>query len=280
MAISGTFVHDAAAGEFRPADATHEADDPDRILAMDSWLLDEGCVRVLHRHRDRFMAACTEVTSCTEVTDRQGVAQAALPSADVLASAFDRAVAMLPPAGRWFPRIELQCDGSIVLRVRPCPPLTSDASVWSAVPDARRIPSVKGFDQRWSADVRARALAHGYDEALIVDGDGHLVEGVTTAVLWWRGDALCSVPSSVAAVRSVTQDVLIEAARLDGIVTREEVAAMEDLAGLEVWVVNALHGVRPVVRWSNGQVVGPAAHPPWARAALLAASERVVGQGP
>jgi branched-subunit amino acid aminotransferase/4-amino-4-deoxychorismate lyase len=76
-----------------------------------------------------------------------------------------------------------------------------------------------------------------------------VLEGATSNRLWWRGDVLCAPPRETT-LPGVTQTLLLDLARADGLRTeRPSATGLADLAGCEVWVVNALHGIRPVTAW-------------------------------
>jgi branched-subunit amino acid aminotransferase/4-amino-4-deoxychorismate lyase len=119
---------------------------------------------------------------------------------------------------------------------------------------------VKGPDLDWLMEVRSAAQRRGADEAIILSEDGRLVEGTTTSLLWWRGDTLYAPDAQrLDLLPSVTWRTLLGIA----VASRTRVAYAcprpQDLAGLETWAVNALHGIRPVREWVGSTIVaGPA----------------------
>ncbi|MEV4992915.1 aminotransferase class IV [Streptomyces niveus] len=218
-----------ADGGWSTADATGT------VLVIDSWLVDEGRVRGLDRHAERFRSACDRFPEPgAEHTDR-----------------FMRAVAeSLPARGRWFPRAELVDTGSgtrLRMWLRPAPPRTATVRLWTPTgPDRRRLPAVKGADLAHLAALRAAATTAGADEALLVSTEGHVVEGASTSIVWWRGDTLCGPPPGPGLLPGITRSLLGELARTAGLQVVTEQATAPDLAGLPVWTLNALHGIRPV----------------------------------
>lgn len=226
-------------------------------VVIDSWLLDRGMMRGLDRHRTRFVRSCAAV------------------GADPVAAAaqFDRLVGRLPSAGRWFPRVELLEDrATYLVRQRACPPLTASVRVLAeAVPDERSRPEVKGYDLSWLDAVRRHAHDEGADEALLCDRDGNVVEGASTAVLWWEGDALCVPTRSTSPFWSITRSTLEDMARKDGIEVRAVDRAVHELHTHEVWVCNSLHGPRVVSEWADGRrrvQAAAADHAEWVRSAI------------
>ncbi|KUN92511.1 aminotransferase class IV [Streptomyces caeruleatus] len=212
------------------------ADAAGTVLVIDSWLVEEGRVRGLDRHAERFTSACDRFCGPgAEVTDR------------FLRSAAEA----LPARGRWFPRVELVGTGSgtrLRMWLRPAPPRAATVRLWTAAgSDRRRLPAVKGADLDHLASLRAAAAAAGADEALLVSPQGHVVEGASTSIVWWRGDTLCGPPPGPGLLPGITRALLGELAGTAGHRVVTEQATVPDLAGVPVWTLNALHGIRPVI---------------------------------
>lgn len=209
----------------------------DDLAAADSWLVADGRARFLDAHRDRFMAACF---------------MAAYAGRDRLAVSrfWAAAVVGLPETGRWFPRVELTTAGMLRLRIRPAPETGRDLAVWPADrPDPRRQPTIKGPDLPVLGQLRDRAVRAGADEALLTAPDGTVLEGATTSLLWWENDELCVPDPALPVLRGVTSLAIQRHAREVGVTIRPVRAPVARLAGREAWMVNALHGIRPVAGW-------------------------------
>ncbi|QWL30018.1 aminotransferase class IV [Rathayibacter toxicus] len=201
------------------------------LLAADSWLVTEGRVLGLDLHRDRFLASVGASADAQEF--------------------FAAAVAALPRTDDIFPRVELTPDG-LQLRVRPAPPRRRSVVLWTSPVDPRRTPERKGPDIAQLGLLRDRAESVSADEAVILDRDGALVDGTSSAVLWWRGDALVVPPASTARVPSVTARTVSVLAGALGIELIEAPTAPATLAGHEVWTANALHGLCLATAWIDG----------------------------
>lgn len=232
---------DGALGEASDGEATSGDVQAGELVVADSWLLADGAARGLELHRARFL---------------DGVASATSIDADDASAFWHAAVAELPRTGDWFPRFDAINgveDDRLMLRIRTAPPLGASVRVASlAGPDPRTQPAVKGPDLERLLAIRSEAAADGVDEPVILSSAGHIVDGVTSAVLWWRGDRLLAPSASLPRVDSVTAKSLRLIAAATGTATGEEFASPSDLAGCEVWVVNALHGIRVVTSWSGG----------------------------
>lgn len=228
----------------------------DELLVADSWLVVDGAVRWLADHRHRFWTSCRD----TGVDDGR------------LNAFWHAVVDALPKTGRWFPRVELSSSGELRLRLRPAPPLGSGVTLrCDENGDPRQRPYVKGPDLPLLLRLRAEAARYGADELLLRTSEGWVVEGTTTSLLWWESDTLCAPAQKVPSLPGVTSKRLLRRATELGIAVAHMWRQPEALSGLEVWLVNALHGIRPVTGWSGpalrpGSVINAAAWQEWLRA--------------
>lgn len=222
------------------------------LLAADSWLVDDGLTRALDAHWARFGEACAA----------HGV------DAGDLARFRAAASAAVPAAGRWFPRVELDAAG-LAVRVRRAPPPAGDARVVVGAPgDPRRRPRRKGPDLALLTTLREHARAAGADELLLCDEAGALREGALSSLLWWEAGTLWTTPRAHT-LPGVTRALLLDLAREGGVDVRERAPRPQELAGREVWLASALHGIRAVCAWvAPAQEAGAALRAPSWRARL------------
>lgn len=200
------------------------------IEAADSWLVSDGRTLALDLHRTRFLASAPDA-----------------------AAFWDAAIAAIPRDGDWFPRVELHNTNRLVFRLRSAPERARSAvlATWTGM-DPRETPRVKGPDLARLMAVRTSVQKLGADDAAILTPDGYVVEGATTAMLWWRGGILCSPPTEFDRVDSVTARSVLTLARALGLDTHEEAVTPAELDGTELWALNALHGIRIVTNWVDG----------------------------
>lgn len=204
------------------------------LTVADSWLVDGGKVLALNLHSQRFLDAVPDTLK------------------QVANDFFTAAVAQLPRAGAWSPRVELR-GAEFFLNLRPAPERHRSAKVISFTgDDPRTTPAVKGPDIDALGALQTGAHAHGADEAIILSDDGYVIEGAYSAVLWWRGEILCGPPADFARIDSVTARSALTLARALGLDTHEEAVTPTELEGTEVWILNALHGIRIVSAWVDG----------------------------
>lgn len=249
---------DWADGELRPRDDCELTETG--MLAADSFLVRDGQVLALGLHRTRF----------AETARQQGFADRT-----ELDAFWDAAIGSLPRDGAWFPRFELVTARDALrlrFRLRTAPPLTSELVVVTADADPRTVPHLKGPDLDRLSALRQRAQRRGAQEAVILD-DGRVSDGTTTALLWWRGDALFAPPFSLPRVDSVAARTVRGIAAALGVPVEDVAVRPSELEGAVLWAVNALHGIRAVTAWVGGPPLAedPARTEAWrARFAALA----------
>ncbi|MFE5118787.1 aminotransferase class IV [Streptomyces sp. NPDC056669] len=217
------------------------------LLAADSWLVDDGRVRGLDHHRRRFVAACVEASGDSPAR---------------IESFWREAIAALPRTERWFPRVELAGPepARLFLRIRPAPPRTANVTVCLTEEfDPRSYPRRKGPDLPLLAHLRERAAARGAQELMLTTSSGLVLEGTTASVLWWEDDVLCLPPPGLPLLAGVTSALIQDRAAELGVRTEHRSRTVQELDGREVWLVNAVHGIRPVTAWLGRPLrAGPA----------------------
>ena len=210
------------------------------LLAADSFLVRDGGVVAFGTHVARFNRA----------TESQGML---FPSPAYI----DTFAALIPRVGDWFPRIDFTVRGEIECWMRPAPPLGESVILATADHDPRTEPEIKGPDLTVLNSLRDDARSRGADDAVILDDAGHIIDGATTCLFWWRDGALLSPPPEAVRVDSVTARVIAEMATERGIPLSTEAIEPASLAGLTVWAINALHGIREVTAWVDGPTLAP-----------------------
>ncbi len=133
-------------------------------------------------------------------------------------------------------------------RLDPFPAAIYDAGIAAVrIVAARPLPNVKSSSYLVSVLARAEAAKRGADEALLIDGLGHLLEGATSNALLVK-DGLVSTPTTTAILAGVTRGQLLAiAARLGLGASESEIdrATLEEAD--EVLLSSSVRGVVPVV---------------------------------
>lgn len=213
---------------------------PATIEAADSWLVTGGATLALDLHRTRFMTSIP-----------RGRYLQLDPSAFWGAS-----LAAIPRSGNWFPRVELRTQlfrPQLLLRLREAPELQrSIVLATHRGRDPRTSPRFKGPDLEAMTRLRTIAQKVGADEAVLLSPKGYVADGSTTSLAWWRGDSLCVPADDIDRIDGVTVRSVVTLATALGIDVLHESVRPEELEGLEVWALNALHGIRIVTSWVDG----------------------------
>jgi branched-subunit amino acid aminotransferase/4-amino-4-deoxychorismate lyase len=92
----------------------------------------------------------------------------------------------------------------------------------------------------------------GAEEAVLLSPERYVIEGAYSALVWWRGDDLVFPNPALERVDSVTARSLHVLATALGMRVRTEFVHPEELDGLELWALSALHGARIVTSWVDG----------------------------
>lgn len=239
MTLSGEFFRYQGGALVGAKDLLDEV----KLAAADSWLVENGRVRSLDAHYERFS---------------EWVEAKAPELAADLPKFFELVTAALPESGRWFPRIELHLEAAelagpgLYLRLREAPEQLGPIRLVSHTePDPRAEPRVKGPDLSLCMQLRRKAQMHSADETVLLSPEGFVVEGALTALVWWRDDVLCGTDDEIPWLHSITRDEVFAVAHQLGLETRVEKATVDSLQGCEIWALSSLQGIRPVIEWLN-----------------------------
>lgn len=246
---------DLSGGSFIPVVGPSIPGDPGVApLVADSWLVTDGAARALSRHRRRFTRACAGVAETEPVQDGSVPRVAAgLVNAVDEDRFWSSLTALIPSTGAWFPRVELA--DTLRLRVRPAPVRGRSVIVWDPEDvDPRVHPRVKGPDLSCLGLLRDEASTFGASEVLLTDEAGHVVEAANSNILWWEGDTLCAPHADSPVFGGITAGLVVEEARQRRIAVQARRVTRSELQERDVWLTNALHGIRAVTGWRGSGV--------------------------
>lgn len=235
MSVLGDFYR-LEQGELKPV---LESSGEVKLKVADSWLVDEGRVRSLDAHFKRFASWVLSEDSSQQ---------------NYLPGFFAEVKRLLPREGRWFPRMEYHAEQPtehrLFLRLREAPEKLNSVILWTyPEPDPRQLPTVKGPDLSLCQQLRRHANMNGADEAVITNAKGFVAEGALSALVWWRGDVLCSSDDQTNWLPSITRDEVFSIATQMGFETRVENVRPADLSRLPIWALSSLNGIMPVSSW-------------------------------
>jgi aminodeoxychorismate lyase len=104
----------------------------------------------------------------------------------------------------------------------------SNPPAWRVFISSFRLPAgeplarFKNLNKLPQVLARAEADAESADEALLLNSDGHVVEGSTSNLFWIRGETVCTPPLPSGILPGVTRATVLELCGVAGIEVREE----------------------------------------------------------
>jgi len=149
--------------------------------------------------------------------------------------------------GRW----NTDAGSDFSMMARETPPLKSDnLSVRICpAPDLGPLRGVKTTSYLPYFWCWREAQDRGFDEAILFDAHGQVVEASRASVFWVRGGVLGTAPLSSGALDGVGREIILRRAKEMGLETREETRLVSELAGCdEVFLVSGASGPRAVSR--------------------------------
>jgi branched-chain amino acid aminotransferase len=106
----------------------------------------------------------------------------------------------------------------------------------------------------------------GANEALIVDGAGRIVEGATSNVFLVKNGALVTPPESAGILSGITRQVVLEAAREEGLTVQFECPTVADvLAADEVFITSSIRQMLAITRVDEHPIGGKTPGPIYRR---------------
>lgn len=108
---------------------------------------------------------------------------------------------------------------------------------------------VKTLSYAVNVAARREAVRRGVDEVVFTSSDGYLLEGPTAGLLVAADDQLWTTPvAGTGVLASVTIEVILAAARAEGVTAGEALFRPGDLPGTDgAWLASAVRGVLPLV---------------------------------
>ena len=101
------------------------------------------------------------------------------------------------------------------------------------------------------------ARAQGAHEAIVVDGQGRVLEGTTSNVFAVKGGELLTPPTTLPLLPGMTRRLVLEAAPEVGLVAAERMLTVADLlAADEVFITSSIREVLPVTRVDDRPIGG------------------------
>jgi branched-chain amino acid aminotransferase len=117
---------------------------------------------------------------------------------------------------------------TFVMTLHPAPKLDlKNPPRWKLVSASNRLPTHEPLARFKTANklpqilARAQADAAGADEALLLNTDGHVVEGTTSNLFWVKGGIICTPPLAAGILPGVTRVAVLEICGAMAVPTQE-----------------------------------------------------------
>ncbi len=219
------------------------AEPPGAVGVFETLALVGGRARFFDRHMARFSAGCAHF----------GLGRA--PQAPVLlAAAAELAAAGCITSGviRWSAwKLPDEREGWRI-RIDPPRPHTLKPS-WRAAVSEVRLPApgpgtpFKHLARQAWGEARAAGRAAGFDEVLLADSAGNLIEGAASNLFAVFGGRLRTPPLAAGPLPGIARSRVLAAARDLGLAAEEAAIARIELAAAdEIFMTNSLTGPQPV----------------------------------
>ncbi len=109
----------------------------------------------------------------------------------------------------------------------------------------RRLANTKSLDYKIFADAYAQARAQGFDEALLLNSNGHIFEASRANIFWVKDGLLYTPPLSSGCLNGIMRQVVMKQARLLGVPCRVKHLTLSQLQGADaVFLTNSLLGIK------------------------------------
>jgi aminodeoxychorismate lyase len=109
------------------------------------------------------------------------------------------------------------------------PPLRKVIFAKIRVPEGHPITRIKSTNKLIQVLARAEADDAGADEALLINGSGHVAEGTSCNVFWIDGNTVCTPAIECGALPGITRDLVLELCEKLRICTEETTASPRKL---------------------------------------------------
>lgn len=131
-------------------------------------------------------------------------------------------------------------DPVVTMSLHPAPFIDSEnPPLWRLVTASVRLPADEALARFKTCNklpqiiARSEAEAFGADEAVLLNTNGHLVEGASSNLLWVCDDAVCTSPLSGGVLPGVTREVVAELCGKSGLAFREVSIKPKELLNAE-----------------------------------------------
>lgn len=118
-----------------------------------------------------------------------------------------------------------------------------------------QIARIKSLDYGFFRRACEYAVNQGHDEALLVDSQGHVIEGSRSNIFCVRKGKILTPALSSGCLAGVTREIVLNLARLSGVkVIKTHIFPRDIQNSDEVFLTNALIGIMPLTRFQGHRI--------------------------
>ncbi|MEA1889286.1 MAG: aminodeoxychorismate lyase [Pseudomonadota bacterium] len=115
------------------------------------------------------------------------------------------------------------------------------------------LSGIKHLNRLEQVLARIECQAEDWDEGIMLDDGGNVIEGSMSNVFIWRGDHLVTPSLHKTGIKGLCREIIIFLAEENGITVNQTMLRQEDLTNSDgIFVTNSLIGLWPVINF-NGQ---------------------------
>jgi len=115
------------------------------------------------------------------------------------------------------------------------------------------LSGIKHLNRLEQVLARLQCQAEGWDEGIMLDDQGSVIEGSMSNLFIWREDHLLTPSLQKSGIKGLCREIIIDLAAENGIAVEQTTFRLEDLANsCGMFVTNSLIGIWPVINF-NGQ---------------------------
>lgn len=128
---------------------------------------------------------------------------------------------------------------TLTMTLHPAPDISGPPPAWRVITASCRLPANEVLAHHKTCNKLAQVLARaeaddaGANEALLLNTDGHIVEGASSNLFWIADNCICTPPLQSGILAGVTRLVVLEICRNLGLASRETAITPLELQRVE-----------------------------------------------
>ncbi len=114
------------------------------------------------------------------------------------------------------------------------------------------LSGIKHLNRLEQVLARLQCQTEGWDEGIMLDDQGAVIEGSMSNLFIWRGDHLLTPSLQKTGIKGLCREIIISLAEENGITVEQPMLRLEDLTNSrDIFVTNSLIGIWPVINFNR-----------------------------